>query len=271
VATATRYTFWLGKGTTGTEDTKIYSEVVTVSTLRLPAGILTEGGTYTWAVAAGNETGWGDWSQDSVFSVRAAGTLGVPETLEPDQEVTVPMLTPTFFWRAVPGATRYTLWLGKSWSGLQETEVFSGAVTGTSFTLPAQVLVDGEKYTWNVSAGDASDWGDWGEDQHFTVEVPSGLPVPALLTPLPYATGASRTATFTWTPVSGATRYTFWLGKGTSGSQDSEILNVVVTGTSYTVPAGTLEAGAVYTWNVSAGTATAWGDWTMDRYFKTAP
>jgi S1-C subfamily serine protease len=271
VATATRYTFWLGKGTTGTEDTKIYSEVVTVSTLTLPAGILTEGGTYTWAVAAGNETGWGDWSQDSVFSVRAAGTLGVPETLEPDQEVTVPMLTPTFFWRAVPGATRYTLWLGKSWSGSQDTEVFSGAVTGTSFTLPAQVLVDGEKYTWNVSAGDASDWGDWGEDQHFTVEVPSGLPVPALLTPLPYATGVSRTATFTWTPVSGATRYTFWLGKGTSGSQDSEILNVVVTGTSYTVPAGTLEAGAVYTWNVSAGTATVWGDWTMDRYFKTAP
>jgi S1-C subfamily serine protease len=271
VATATRYTFWLGKGTTGTEDTKIYSEVVTVSTLTLPAGILTEGGTYTWAVAAGNETGWGDWSQDSVFSVRAAGTLGVPESLEPDQEVTVPMLTPTFFWRAVPGATRYTLWLGKSWSGSQDTEVFSRAVTGTSFTLPAQVLVDGEKYTWNVSAGDASDWGDWGEDQHFTVEVPSGLPVPALLTPLPYATGVSRTATFTWTPVSGATRYTFWLGKGTSGSQDSEILNVVVTGTSYTVPAGTLEAGAVYTWNVSAGTATAWGDWTMDRYFKTAP
>jgi len=271
VATATRYTFWLGKGTTGTEDTKIYSEVVTVNTLTLPAGILTEGGTYTWAVAAGNETGWGDWSDDSVFSVKAAGTLGVPEALEPDQEVTVPTLTPTFYWRAVTGATRYTLWLGKSWSGSQDTEVFSKAVTGTSFTLPAQVLVDGEKYTWNISAGDASDWGDWGEDQHFMVEVPSGLPVPALLTPQPYATGVSRTATFTWTSVPGSTRYTFWLGKGTSGSQDSEILNVVVTGTSYTVPAGTLEAGAAYTWNVLAGTATGWGGWTMDRYFKTAP
>ncbi|MCX6083371.1 MAG: trypsin-like peptidase domain-containing protein [Caldiserica bacterium] len=271
VATATRYTFWLGKGTTGTEDTKIYSEVVTTDTLTLPAGILTDGGTYTWAVAAGNETGWGDWSQDSVFSVRAVGTLGVPETLEPDQEVTVPMLTPTFFWRAVTGATRYTFWLGKSWSGLQDTEVLSRVVTGMSFTLPAQVLLDGEKYTWNVSAGDASDWGDWGEDQHFTVEVPSGLRVPALLTPLPYATGLSRTATFTWTQVSGAMRYTFWLGKGTSGSQDSEILNVVVAGTSYTILAGTLDAGAVYTWNVSAGTATVWGGWTMDRYFKTAP
>ncbi len=271
VATATRYTFWLGKGTTGTEDTKIYSEVVTVNTLTLPAGILTEGGTYTWAVAAGNDTGWGDWSQDSVFSVRATGTLGVPEALEPDQEATVPTLTPTFYWRAVAGATRYTLWLGKSWTGSQDTEVFSRAVTGTSFTLPAQVLLDGEKYTWSVSAGDTSSWGDWGEDQHFTVDVPSGLPVTALLTPLPYATGVSQTATFTWTPVSGATRYTFWLGKGTSGSQDSEILNVVVTGTSYTVPAGTLEAGAVYTWNVAAGTATGWGGWTMDRYFKTAP
>nr|MBA4365409.1 hypothetical protein [Coprothermobacter sp.] len=271
VATATRYMFWLGKGTTGTEDSKIYSEVVTINSLAVPAGILTDGGTYTWAVAAGNETGWGDWSQDSVFSVKTAGTLGVPEALEPDQEVTVPTLTPTFFWRAVPGATRYTFWLGKGTSGSQDSEVLSDMVTGTSFTLPASILADGGQYTWNVSAGDVSDWGDWGEDQYFTVEVPSGLPVPALLTPLPYATGLSRTGTFTWAPVLGATRYTFWLGKGTSGSQDSQVLNVVVTGTSYTVPTGKLEAGAVYTWNVSAGTATGWGGWTMDRYFKTAP
>ncbi|MCX6098184.1 MAG: trypsin-like peptidase domain-containing protein [Caldiserica bacterium] len=271
VATATRYTFWLGTGTTGTEDSKIYSEVVTTNTLTLPAGILTDGGTYTWAVGAGNDTGWGDWSEDSVFSVRSAGTLGVPEALEPDQQVTVPTLTPTFYWRAVTGATRYTFWLGKGTSGSQDSEVFSTVVTGTSFTLPATVLESGGEYTWNVSAGDASDWGEWGEDQYFTVDVSSGLRVPALLTPLPYATGVPRTAMFTWVPVSGATRYTFWLGKGTSGSQDSEVFSTVVTGTSYTVPAGKLDAGAVYTWNVSAGTATAWGDWTMDRYFKTAP
>jgi hypothetical protein len=271
VATATRYTFWLGKGTTGTEDSKIYSEVVTTNSLTLPAGILTDSGSYTWAVAAGNDTGWGDWSEDSVFSVRSAGTLGVPEALEPDQEVTVPMLTPTFYWRAVTGATRYTFWLGKGTSGSQDSEILNVAVTGTSYTVPAGTLESGSAYTWNVSAGDISDWGDWGEDQHFTVDVSSGLRVPALLTPLPYATGVSRTATFTWAPVSGATRYSFWIGKGTSGSQDSEILSVTVTGTSYTVPAGKLDAGAVYTWNVSAGTATVWGDWTMDRYFKTAP
>jgi hypothetical protein len=271
VAAATRYTFWLGKGTTGTEDSKIYSEVVTTNALTLPTDILADGATYTWAVAAGNDTGWGDWSPDSVFSVTAAGTLGVPEALEPDQKATVPMLTPTFYWQAVTGATRYTFWLGKGTSGSQDSEVFSTVVTGTSFTLPAAVLVNGSDYTWNVSAGNASDWGAWGEDQFFTVDVSSGLAVPALLTPLPYATGVSRTATFTWASVSNATRYTFWLGKGTSGSQDSEIINILVTGTSYTLPAGTLEAGAVYTWNVSAGTATTWGDWTMDRYFKTAP
>jgi len=271
VATATRYMFWLGKGTTGTEDSKIYSEVVTINSLAVPAGILTDGGTYTWAVAAGNDTGWGDWSQDSVFSVKAAGTLGVPEVLEPDQEVTVPTLTPTFYWRVVTGATRYTFWLGKGTSGSQDSNILNVAVTGTWYTIPAGTLESGSAYTWNVSAGDASDWGDWGEDQHFTVDVSTGLRVPALLTPLPYATGVSRTATFTWAPVSGATQYDFWLGKGTSGSQDSNILNVSVTGTSYTVPAGKLDAGAVYTWNVAAGTATVWSDWTMDSYFKTAP
>ena len=271
VAAATRYTFWLGAGTTGTEDSKIYSEVVTTNMLTVPAGILTDGGTYTWAVAAGNDTGWGDWSEDSVFSVRSAGTLGVPEALEPDQQVTVPTLTPTFYWRAVPGATRYTFWLGKGTSGSQDSELYSTVITRTSLVLPAALLTNGGEYTWNVSAGDASDWGDWGDDQYFTVDASSGLGVPALLTPLPYANSVSRTATFTWSPVPGATRYTFWLGKGTSGSQDSEIINVLVTGTSYTLPAGKLDAGAVYTWNVSAGTATTWGDWTMDRYFKTAP
>ncbi len=271
VAAATRYTFWLGAGTTGTEDSKIYSEVVTTNMLTVPAGILTDGGTYTWAVAAGNDTGWGDWSEDSVFSVRSAGTLGVPEALEPDQQVTVPTLTPTFYWRAVPGATRYTFWLGKGTSGSQDSELYSTVITRTSLVLPAALLTNGGEYTWNVSAGDASDWGDWGDDQYFTVDASSGLGVPALLTPLPYANSVSRAATFTWSPVPGATRYTFWLGKGTSGSQDSEIINVLVTGTSYTLPAGKLDAGAVYTWNVSAGTATTWGDWTMDRYFKTAP
>jgi hypothetical protein len=30
-------------------------------------------------------------------------------------------------------------------------------------------------------------------------------------------------------------------------------------------------SGALYTWNVVAGTASEWSDWTMDRYFKTAP
>ena len=193
------------------------------------------------------------------------------EALEPDQEATVPTLTPTFYWSAVPGATRYTFWLGTGTSGSQDSELYSTVVTGTSLLLPAALLENSGEYTWNVSAGDASDWGDWGEDQYFTVDAASGLGVPALLTPLPYATGVSQTATFTWSPVSGATRYTFWLGKGTSGSDDSEILNVVVTGTSYVVPTGTLEAGTVYTWNVSAGTSAAWGDWTMDRYFKTAP
>ncbi len=116
----------------------------------------------------------------------------------------------------------------------------------------------------------ASDWGDWGDDQYFTVDASSGLGCPALLTPLPTRT-ASHGLRHSRGLRARATRYTFWLGKGTSGSQDSEIINVLVTGTSYTLPAGKLDAGAVYTWNVSAGTATAWGDWTMDRYFKTAP
>jgi NOL1/NOP2/fmu family ribosome biogenesis protein len=217
----------------------------------------------THVVAESNES-------NNSASLSASAVIGVPETLEPGQETTVPMLTPTFFWSAVPGAARYTFWLGSGWSGSGETEVYSSVVTGLSLTLP-QALVSGAQYTWNVSAGDASSWGDWGEDQHFTVQVPAGLTVTTLLTPIPYATNVSLTPTFTWTAVPGATRYSFWLGTGTSGSGDTEILGVAVTGTSYTVPAGTLEAGGVYTWNVAVGTATTWGGWTMDRYFMVAP
>lgn len=271
VVAATRYTFWLGAGTSGKEDSKVYSELTTSNELTLPAGILADGEVYTWAVSAGNDTGWGDWSADTVFAVALGSTLGVPEPLEPDQDAVVPTLTPTFFWAAASGATRYTFWLGEGLTGTQETQLFSQPVTGTSFTLPRGLLVSGREYTWNVSAGDAANWGDWADDQYFSVNVPAGLPVTTLLTPLPYATGVSRTATFTWTAVPGATRYNFWLGKGTSGAEDSKLVSVIVTGTSYTVPAGTLTADSIYTWNVSPGTAASWGSWTMDRYLKTAP
>jgi serine protease Do len=268
---ATRYTFWLGVGTTGEESSKVYSELTTINELTLPAGILADGEVYTWAVSAGNDTGWGDWSADTAFTVALGSTLGIPEPLEPDQNGVVPTLTPTFWWAAASGATRYTFWLGEGLTGTQETELLTQGVTGTSFTLPRGLLVSGREYTWNVSAGDAANWGDWAEDQYFSVDVPAGLPVTTLLTPLPYAAGVSRTATFTWTAVPGATRYTFWLGKGTSGAEDSKVISMAVTGTSYTVPAGMLTAGGIYTWNVMSGTSASWGSWTMDRYFKTAP
>ncbi len=107
VAAATRYTFWLGAGTTGTEDSKIYSEVVTTNMLTVPAGILTDGGTYTWAVAVATTLG-GCTGRRTVCSPCGQLEPWRPGSAGADQQVTVPTLTPTFYWRAVPAprATR---------------------------------------------------------------------------------------------------------------------------------------------------------------------
>ena len=87
--------------------------------------------------------------------------------------------TPTYEWQPVTGADEYGLKIQKkksdgTWDVVYNSEVDFGSLQGTSFTMPAGVLLDGKKYRWKVRAHDSSGWGNY-SDPFFFVENPGLL------------------------------------------------------------------------------------------------
>jgi hypothetical protein len=70
---------------------------------------------------------------------------------------TVTTLTPTFTWQPMTGADGYGLYVsrfnGSTYDLVYNSETALGQpITGTSFTLPAGILVSGGQYRWNLSS-----------------------------------------------------------------------------------------------------------------------
>jgi GH25 family lysozyme M1 (1,4-beta-N-acetylmuramidase) len=92
-------------------------------------------------------------------------------------------LTPRFEWEAVPGATRYGLYISKytdQFSGYS-TLVFDSetpveiSITGTSFDLPAGFLKPGIKYRWNMRSFNGENWGPPNSDRlYFSTSIANG-------------------------------------------------------------------------------------------------
>jgi len=268
VTGATKYQFWVGEGRNAS-GAGIASQVITYVNPVIRPGVLKPGMTYTWAVRAGNDRGWGPWSPDRMFTTSSSIVQpSSPTILEPLDRTIIKSAEPVFFWTALPGSNRYYVWVGRS----DEDTVFETSTTNTSVTIPAGTLTSGETYLWTVRVENSSGVSSLWVTPHpsFTVAVPSGIGVPALLSPAPKAVLPYLNPTFTWQPVAGATRYDVWIDKGTS---ESKVYEAVVTDTSCTVPAGVLEPGITYWFGVIAGTPDAWsksGDtwnWSIDRAF----
>lgn len=267
VASATRYQFWIGEGRNATGD-GLFSLFVDGTTADIYAGNLKSGTTYTWAVRAGNEQGWGPWSADRMFTTSSAIVQPAsPVVLEPLDKAVVKAASPMLFWTSVPGADKYYVWIGLT----DDDTVYETSSLLPSVTIPAGTLTSGATYTWAVRVENSSQVsGLWSPDSTFTLALPTGIGVPSLAAPAPEVVFSTLNPTFSWQAVPGATRYDLWIDKGTS---DSKVYEVSVTGTSWTVPVGTLAAGQNYRWNVIAGNADAWsktGDtwnWSIDRKF----
>jgi hypothetical protein len=261
---ADEYYVWIGLSD---EDT-VYETSSPLPSVTIPVGTLTSGVTYTWAVRVENSSQVsGLWSPDSTFTLALPTGIGVPSLTAPAPAAVLSTLNPTFSWQAVPGATRYDLWIDKETS---DTKVYEVTVTGTSWTIPVGTLQAGQTYWWSVIAGSADAWskiGDiwnWSIDRKFvlTANAVATIVAPTLLEPADGATLATPSATLRWTTVVAASWYRVWVGKGTSSSAStpaySKDINNPGTGLTQqiTLPAGTLERGATYWWHVIAGTGT---------------
>jgi hypothetical protein len=267
VAGATKYEHRVTVGN-DMSGTLLFDVVISYTNPVIEPGILKPATSYAWGVRAGNEHGWGPWSSIRVFTTSSSIVQPpAPTILEPVDGTTVKSAEPVFFWTALPGSNRYYVWIGVS----GQDDVFTGSSTTTSLAIPAGTLKSGSTYIWDVRVENSSGVSSlWSPESSFTMAVPSGIGVPALVSPAPKALLSFLNPTLTWQAVPGATRYDVWIDKGTT---DSKVYEVTVMGTTATVPAGSLEPGVAYWWTVIAGTADGWsktGDtwnWSIGRTF----
>ncbi len=270
VAGATRYQFWIGEGRNASGN-GLFSLFVDSTEVEIYPGNLKSGTTYTWAVRAGNETGWGPWSPDRMFTtVSTIVQPAAPTPLEPLDETVVKAASPMLCWAPVAGADQYYIWIGTP----DDDTVYETSSASASVAVPAGTLTSGLSYVWSVRTENSSQVSSlWSPDLSFTMAIPTGVGVPSPVTPAPKAVLTTLNPTFTWQAVPGATRYDLWID---SGSNDAKVYENTVTGTSCTVPAGTLQPGQTYRWAVIAGDAATWsktGDtwnWSITRQFTIA-
>jgi hypothetical protein len=257
---ATRYHFWVGEGRNATGE-GIVSVFIDYTNPDIRAGVLKPGTTYTWAVRAGNANGWGPWSPDRMFTTSSS-------ILEPLDGAVVKATAPVLFWSSVPGASRYYVWVGLS----VDDTVYETSTTNTSALIPAGTLSSGTTYLWTVRVENSSEVSSlWvAPYPKFNLALPAGIGVPALLNPAPKALLPYLNPTLTWQPVPGATRYDLRIIQDPAGTK---VYEVAINSTSCTVPAGILQPGMTYLWQVIAGDASGWsktGDtwnWSVNRRF----
>lgn len=261
VAGASRYYVWIG---ISDEDT-LYETSTANTSVVIPAGTLTSGTTYLWAVRVENSSGisslWATPHPSLTFAVPVG--LGVPALLSPAPQALLAHLNPTLTWQSVPGATRYDIWIDK---GTSESKVYEIVTPGTSFTVPAGILEPGIPYWWGIIAGTPDAWsktGDqwnWSFDRQFTINQSATIDIvpPLLVAPTDDAVLTSLTPTLQWNSVQGAAWYRIYVGKGASESDLVQVFNRVVDPKAgetqqFTLGSGTLEPGKTYYWRVLAG------------------
>ena len=120
--------------------------------------------TYFWRLRAGNDGGWGEWSEIRSFSTVVAAPNAV--TLDsPGHETTEQPLSLTLTWAVSDGADAYEAQLARD-------DVFLDVVhsvddlTETSFDVGP--LDHATTYFWRVRAINAGGWGTWSEVRSFT-------------------------------------------------------------------------------------------------------
>ena len=181
----------------------------------------------------------------------------------------------SFTWKRPSLATDYYLWVAFD-EAFTETAIGPGRLTGsTTDATVSEILGAGVSDTLSYMPGTTYYWrvmaavpiaSPWSEVRSFSVE-PGTAVVPAIGSPANGETSASATPAFSWSPVSGATRYEFQLSAD-AGFTLPLLASTKLTSTGIQ-PAGTLDAGATYFWRVRSLEPVA-GGWSTIANFTVA-
>lgn len=242
--------------------------------------------TYTWSVRTCYQSLCSLWTTNVFTTAESPFMLTVPQLDAPQPGATGVSTTPTFYWYAVSGATRYHLQVTSRQSFSPSLPDIDRYLLGQ---LSAQVsfLAHNTQYRWRIAACMEDTCGPWSEERTFTTQAvdggggdpggdpgggpggdpgggPGGDPVdlpapPVLLEPAVAATGVSVEPALIWQPVAGAAHYEVELYHTQEGAY-TLVADSVTSAAS--MRAGQLLYGAAYAWRVRSCSAAGCGAWS---------
>jgi len=222
---------------------------------------LDDGTTYYWRVRAGNDCGWGDFTDSRNFTTECPPP-GTPVLTAPADGTTDLSLPFTCYWNTVADADYYQIQIddvsnfGSPNIDEQPSQAQFQVVSG---------LLDGEFYYWRVRAHSNCGWGSWTSYRTFTMECP--LPgVPSLELPPDGVADLEQPVTLDWSDVATATKYNVQVDDS-PGFGSPEIDNQNVGSSQYS--ASGLTDDMQFYWRVRAYNNCGWGNWSDVRDFST--
>ena len=226
---------------------------------------LSNGNTYFWRVRSVSSGGTSAYSSCRSFSVSSA-VPAVPVLSSPADGASFAAGTTSvnLVWNPVTGATTYDIQVGTSCGG---TSIANWNQSAASSLVPG--LSNGNTYFWRVRSVSSGGTSAYSSCRSFSISSfstggPTLLPAPTLSAPANGASNVSTTPTFSWSSVSGATKY--WIAVATSSSTlptdpnasscPSCVISCNVSTTNHTAPScslgfsATLSANTTYFWRV---------------------
>ncbi|MGV8026765.1 MAG: C1 family peptidase [Anaerolineaceae bacterium] len=215
----------------------------------------------TWILRNSWGTWWGESGYMNIrYGISNVGSMTswvsyppntvLPAPISPSE--TISDNTPTYTWSRVNGATRYQYQLYKGGSLVYAKTVSGdGCGTTTCTSTPSDVLSVGD-YQWRVCAYIDGVWRSASAFKNFTLSLPIPDPIS------PSGTITDTTPTYTWSIVSGATRYQYQLYKSTTLVYAKTVTSSgCSTTTCSSTPVDVLSTGD-YQWRVCAYVDGVW-------------
>jgi hypothetical protein len=242
---AASYKVWVKNVSTGANPFHQATSVSTVYQMPFNLGI----GKFDVYVQAVFATGAvSDWSSINRFTVVTPVSVS---SLAQRQATYRPTLT----WLALPGASKYEIWLDNRSTG--QSQVYRTFVTTTSWTPDADLQLSRYRFWARGIAVDGTPAG-WSPQTDFLVVTP-----PQPVTPL--SSTFDRQQTFTWTTVLGATSYGVYLQNTSNGAV---VANVSGLPTPSWTPTVALADGNYAWWSIAESAIAGFrSDWSVRTDF----
>ena len=140
----TQYYLWIGRGLSGDESSKIFSQTVSSTSFAVKMDIFTPAQVYTWAVAYKDKSNNTVWSKDAHFSVVKTG---IPVITFPNKNS---ISSGRFSWSATPAlsSSQYYAVLIVDENNKQ---VYYNTTNATQLSVNPSYFVIGKKYSFMVS------------------------------------------------------------------------------------------------------------------------